>query len=99
MNAKMVQVKEVNMSRKCQVTQKRFGKGKTYNYRGIAKHKGGIGLNITGSAKRQHRPNLFVQRFWSPMRKCFVKLKVSAHAIRIIDKRGIDAVLRDMKGV
>lgn len=93
----MIQAKEVCMSRRCQVTNKRFGKGRTYNYRGIAKHKGGIGLNITGSAKRQHRPNLFVQRFWSPERKCFVKLKLSAQAIRTIDKCGIDSVLRKMQ--
>ena len=85
------------MSRICEVTKKRFGKGRTYNYRGIAKYLGGIGLNITGSAKRQHRPNIFVQRFWSPLQKQFVRLKVSAHGMRIIDKVGIDEVLRRMK--
>lgn len=84
------------MSRKCTVTGKRFGKGKNYCYRGIAKKNKGIGLNITGSSKRQHRPNLFVQKFWSPEKKTFVKLKVSAHALRIIDRVGIDSVLRKM---
>lgn len=86
----------VHMSRKCEVTAKRFGKGKNYCYRGIAKKNKGIGLNITGSSKRQHRPNLFVQKFWSPEKKSFVKLKVSAHALRIIDRVGIDSVLRKM---
>ena len=81
------------MSRVCSITGKRFGKGKTYCYRGIAKKNKGIGLNITGSSKRQHRPNLFVQKFWSPAKKRFVKLKLSAHAMRIIDKCGIDAVI------
>jgi large subunit ribosomal protein L28 len=51
------------MSRMCEVTKKRFGKGRAYNTRGIAKYKGGIGLNITGSSKRQHRINLFKQDF------------------------------------
>ena len=85
------------MSRKCEITKKRFGKGKTYNYRGIPKYKGGIGLNITGSAKRQHRINLFEQKIWSPEQSRFIKIKLTAHALRIIDKVGIDEVLRRMK--
>lgn len=81
------------MSRVCSITNKRFGKGRSYCYRGIAKKKKGIGLKITGSVKRQHRINLFKQKFWSSDKECFVKLKVSAHGMRIIDKLGIDAVL------
>lgn len=84
------------MSRKCEITNKRFGKGKTYNYRGIKKNKGGIGLNITGSCKRQHRINIKKQKIWSPEEKRFITLKVSAHGLRIIDKKGIDRVLRDL---
>lgn len=84
------------MSRRCEVTGKRFGKGKSYCYRGIAKKNKGIGLNITGSSKRQHRPNLFDQKIWSPEQKRFVKLRLSAHALRIIDRVGIDSVLRKM---
>lgn len=82
------------MSRVCSITGKRFGKGRSYCYRGIAKKQKGIGLKITGSVKRQHRTNLFKQKFWSSDKQGFVKLKVSAHGMRIIDKIGIDAVLR-----
>jgi len=85
------------MSKRCSVTGKRFGKGKSYCYRGIAKKQKGIGLNITGSSKRQHRPNLFTQKFWSPEEKRFIKLKLSAHAMRIIDRIGIDSTLRKMR--
>lgn len=85
------------MSRVCEITNKRFGKGKTYNYRGIAKYKGGIGLNITGSCKRQHRINLMEQKIWSPEQNRFIKIKLTAHALRIIDKVGIDEVLRRAK--
>lgn len=85
------------MSRICDVTGKRFGKGRRYVYRGIAKKNKGIGLNITGSSKRQHRPNLFEQKFWSPDEGRFIKLKLSAHAMRIIDKVGIDMVLKRMR--
>ena len=85
------------MSRKCEVTGKRFGKGRVYNYRGIAKYKGGIGLNITGSSKRQHKINIMNQKIWSPEENRFVSLKLTAHALKIIDKVGIDKVLRRMK--
>ena len=88
--------KDTDMSRVCEVTGKRFGKGKNYCYRGIAKKNKGIGVNITGSSNRQHRVNLFTQKFWSPEKKRFFKLKVSAHALRIIDRVGIDAVLKKM---
>lgn len=85
------------MSRVCEITGKRFGKGRSYCYRGIAKKNKGIGLNITGSSKRQHRVNLFQQKFWSPLKKRFVKIKLSAQAMRTIDKNGIDAVLKEME--
>lgn len=85
------------MSRRCEVTKKRFGKGKTYNYRGIAKSKGGIGLNITGSCKRQHRINLKKQKIWSPEEKRFISVKISAHGLRIVDKIGIHKALLRMK--
>ena len=51
--------------------------------------------------KRTWEPNLHVKRFWSPELGRFVRLRVSAKAMKTIDKRGIDAVLRDMakKGV
>lgn len=85
------------MSRVCQVTKKRFGKGRTYSRRGIAKKNKGIGINITGWAKRQHRPNLHVKTFFSPTEKRLIKLKLSSHGLRIIDKKGIDAVVKDMR--
>ena len=85
------------MSKICQVTGKKPSVGNKYAIRGIAKKKKGIGLNITGSSKRQHRPNLFVQKFWSPEEKRFITLKLSAHGMRIIDKVGIDDVIRRMK--
>lgn len=46
--------------------------------------------------KRRHRffPNLHTKRFWSPGLKKFVTLRVSAHAIRTIDKMGLDAYAR-----
>ena len=85
------------MSKTCQVTGKKPVKGKTYSIRGIAKKKKGIGLNITGVSKRRFQPNLFKKRFWHPELNCFISLRLSAAAIRTIEKRGILAVLKDMK--
>lgn len=86
------------MSRKCQVTGKKpFMKGRTYTTRGIAKKKKGIGINITGISKRKFLPNLFKKRFWFPEEERFITLKLSADAIRTIDKKGISFVVRQMR--
>ncbi|MEC7839470.1 MAG: 50S ribosomal protein L28 [Chlamydiota bacterium] len=85
------------MSRKCKVTGKKPGKGYKYAIRGISKKKKGIGLNITGKTKRRHNPNLMKKRLWFAEENRFVSLKLSAAALRTIDKRGLAAVVRDMR--
>jgi large subunit ribosomal protein L28 len=85
------------MSKRCQVTGKKPRKGRSYSIRGIAKKKKGIGLNITGQVKRRFLPNLMKKRFWFAEEKRFVSLKLSAHAIRIIDKVGLAAVIKKMR--
>jgi large subunit ribosomal protein L28 len=47
--------------------------------------------------RRRFMPNLHNHRFWVESEKRFVKLRVSAHGMRIIDKKGIDAVLEDIR--
>ncbi|TVP88654.1 MAG: 50S ribosomal protein L28, partial [Pseudomonadaceae bacterium] len=42
-------------------------------------------------------PNLQHHRFWVESEKRFVRLRTSTKGMRIIDKRGIDAVLSDMR--
>jgi large subunit ribosomal protein L28 len=42
-------------------------------------------------------PNLQDRRFWSPAESRFVRLRVSTAGIRVIDKRGIDTVLRELR--
>jgi large subunit ribosomal protein L28 len=46
---------------------------------------------VTGKGPVQHH------RFWVESEKRFVRLRVSAKGMRIIDKRGIDAVLVDIR--
>ncbi len=72
------------MSRVCQVT----GKGPV------------TGNNIShahNKTRRRFLPNLQHHRFWVESEKRFVRLRVSAKGMRIIDKRGIEAVLVDLR--
>ncbi|KAF3363181.1 50S ribosomal protein L28 [Chlamydiales bacterium STE3] len=85
------------MSKCCQVTGKKTTRGYKYAIRGIAKKKKGIGLKVTGKTKRRFEPNLVKKRFWFPEENRFVKLRVSTHAMRIIDKVGLSQVIRDMR--
>jgi large subunit ribosomal protein L28 len=72
------------MSRLCQVTGKRVAVG---NNRSHAKN----------ATRRRFLPNVHFHRFWVESEGRFVKLRVSAKAMRIIDKVGIDAVLADLR--
>lgn len=47
--------------------------------------------------KRRFLPNLQTHRFWVEGEKRFVTLRVSAQGLRIIDKKGIEAVLADVR--
>lgn len=72
------------MSRVCQVT----GKGPV------------TGNNIShahNKTRRRFLPNLQHHRFWVESEKRFMRLRVSAKGMRIIDKRGIEAVLADLR--
>ena len=71
------------MSRVCQVTGKGPMSGNNVSH---AKNK----------TKRRFLPNLHERRLWVAGQNRWVKLKVSSHGLRIIDKKGIEAVLEDM---
>ena len=85
------------MARVCQVTGKKPVKGRSYTVRGIAKKKKGIGLNITGKSKRRFLPNLMKKRFWLDEENRFITLKLSAKAIRDIDKKGLSTIVKEMR--
>lgn len=85
------------MTKLCQVTGKRPRRGKSYSIRGIAKKKKGIGLNVTGTVKRRFNPNIFKKRFWFEEENRFITLKLTANAMRTIDKNGLSAIVRDLR--
>jgi large subunit ribosomal protein L28 len=72
------------MSRVCQVTGKRPQSGNNVSH---AKNR----------TRRRFLPNLHEHRFWVAAEKRFIKLRVSAKGMRIIDKLGIDSVLTDIR--
>ncbi len=72
------------MTRICQIT----GKGpRTGNNVSHAHNK----------TRRRFLPNLHTHRFWVESERRWVKLRVSTRGLRIIDKKGIDQVLTDMR--
>jgi len=83
------------MPRVCQVTGRRTRVGNSIARRGLAKPKGGIGLKTTGVTKRRFEPNLQKKRIWVPELRRFVKVRVSARALRSINKKGAYRVLLD----
>jgi large subunit ribosomal protein L28 len=72
------------MSQVCQVTGKRPMAGNNVSH-------------ANNRTRRRFSPNLHFHRFWVDSEQRFVRLKVSAHGMRIIDKKGIDSVLADIR--
>ena len=72
------------MAKVCQVTGKRPMSGNSVSH-------------ANNKTKRRFEPNLHDKRFWIPSEKRFVTLRVSTSAMRIIDKLGIEKVVRDMR--
>ena len=73
------------MSRVCQVT-------------GTGPMSGNHVSHANNKTKRRFLPNLHHHRFWVESEQRWVKLRVSSKGLRTIDKRGIDAVLADLRG-
>ena len=47
--------------------------------------------------RRRFLPNLHSRRFWVESENRWVRLRVSSQGMRLIDKKGIDTVLADMR--
>ncbi|HXH03877.1 MAG TPA: 50S ribosomal protein L28 [Candidatus Competibacteraceae bacterium] len=72
------------MSRVCQVTGKRPVTGNNVSH-------------ANNKTRRRFLPNLHTHRFWVESERRFVSLRVSTAGLRIIDKKGIDAVLAELR--
>lgn len=69
------------MTQICQVTGRRPQKGNTVSH-------------ANKKTIRRFNINLHYHRFWVESLKQFVRLRVSARGMRIIDKLGIEAILK-----
>jgi large subunit ribosomal protein L28 len=72
------------MARVCQVTGKKPQVGHHVSH-------------ANNKTKRRFYPNLQYRRFWVESEKRWVRLRISNAGVRIIDKKGIDVVLKDLR--
>ncbi len=72
------------MSRVCELTGKRPVVGNTVSH-------------ANNKKRRRFLPNLHTQRFWLETEKRWVSLRLSAKALRTVDKNGIDAVVAQLR--
>jgi large subunit ribosomal protein L28 len=72
------------MSRICQVTGKSVQSGNNVSH-------------ANNATRRKFNPNIHERRFWVASENRWVKLRVSCHGLRTIDKNGIDVVLAELR--
>nr|VFK03427.1 MAG: large subunit ribosomal protein L28 [Candidatus Kentron sp. H]VFK03871.1 MAG: large subunit ribosomal protein L28 [Candidatus Kentron sp. H]VFK06555.1 MAG: large subunit ribosomal protein L28 [Candidatus Kentron sp. H] len=72
------------MARICQITGKRPATGNHVSH-------------ANNKTRRRYLPNLHTHRFWVDSENQRVKLRISTKGLRIIDKKGIDVVLRELR--
>ncbi|MFT4719154.1 MAG: large subunit ribosomal protein L28 [Candidatus Azotimanducaceae bacterium] len=72
------------MAQVCQVTGKKPVSGNNVSH-------------ANNHTKRRFVPNIHDHRFWVESENRFIKLRVSAKGMRIIDKKGIDEVIATMR--
>ena len=82
------------MARICSIRGSKVRSGGRIHRSGLAKKKGGIGRHVTKVVKRTVSPNLHTQRIWVPELGRSVRLKLSAKAIKTINKNGAYATLK-----
>jgi len=82
------------MSRVCSITGAKPAKGSTIHRRGLAKKKGGIGMHVTKVVPREFAPNLKTKRIWVPELNKFVRVKLTARALKTVNKNGAFKTLK-----
>lgn len=73
------------MSRVCQVT-------------GKAPIVGNHVSHANNKTKRRYLPNLQYRKFWVESENRWVKMRLSNAGLRLIDKKGLDVILAEMRG-
>jgi len=81
---KLDRILERTMSRVCQVTGKKPIVGHHVSH-------------ANNKTKRRYLPNLQYRRIWVESENRYVKMRLTTAGLRLIDKKGIDVVLADMR--
>jgi large subunit ribosomal protein L28 len=82
------------MAKVCSITGVGTTVGNKIHRSGLAKKKGGIGRHITKRVKRVIMPNLRQKRIWVPELAQFVSVKLSARALKTVNKNGAYVTLK-----
>jgi large subunit ribosomal protein L28 len=53
--------------------------------------------HANNKTKRRFLPNLHYHRYWVESEKRWVRLRLTSNGMRVIDKKGIDAVLGELR--
>ncbi|MGH8150925.1 MAG: 50S ribosomal protein L28 [Steroidobacteraceae bacterium] len=72
------------MSRVCDITGKRPTVGNRVSH-------------ANNKRRRRFLPNLHTQRFWLETEKRWIALRVSTNGLRTIEKKGIDAIVGELR--
>ena len=72
------------MARVCDVNGKRKLKGNKVSH-------------SNRKSRKFQQPNLHTKRFWLPSESRWIKLRLSTDAVRTIDKRGIETVVKELR--
>jgi len=82
------------MSKVCSITGSKVTRGSIIHRRGMAKKKGGVGRHVTKNVPRTFTPNLHEHRVWVPELRKYVRIKVTARAMKTINKNGAFVTLK-----
>ncbi len=70
------------MARRCELT-------------GVGPATGNNVSHANNKTRRRFLPNLQKKRIWLPEEKRFITLKITARALRTLDKKGLKAMLKE----
>jgi large subunit ribosomal protein L28 len=76
------------------ITGARPYRGRRITHSGKAKKQGGIGLNHVKKVNRTFSPNLRDKRLWIPELGQYVKVRITARALKTMSKNGAYSTLK-----
>ncbi len=85
---------ESSCQKSADITGSKVTRGSVIHRRGLAKKKGGVGRHVTKNVPRTFSPNLREHRVWIPELRKYMRIKVTARAMKTLNKNGAYATLK-----